>query len=146
VSSRKKWGGWNAGPKLDEARVIAPEVAPRSRPKKDRRRWCKGKATVEHAWEIKLSKHAIYWGARNSGSEHRRCGWRAEHERVNYADHYEWIPTGEWRWNCVHVHACKNCGKIFEQYVGIGSECPIERPPTPAECSCLSCARPRPPR
>jgi hypothetical protein len=140
--SRKKWDGWNTGPKLDEARVIAPEVAGPTRAKKDRRRWCKGKIGVEHAWEIKISKWAIQHRLRwaNASSEHSSCGWRADHDRINTKQGRLWLPNGEWHWNCVHNHVCANCGKILEHFSGIGKECPDRTPrDESARCDCWSC-------
>lgn len=137
--SRKKWE-WGPRLKLDEARVIAPEAAGPTRAKKDRRRWCKGKAGVEHAWEVQISKWAMHsrlaWGKAN---EHASCRWRADHQRINTTAGRRYLATGEWRWQCVHNHVCANCGKILEHFSGIGKECPIPRPEKPQECDCYSC-------
>jgi hypothetical protein len=131
--------GWDTKPKLDEARVIAPEESTKHRARKDRRHWCKGKVGVEHAWEIRLSKWTVYMRAKNPENQYASCGWRAKHDRINTTAGRQYLPTGEWSWHCGHNHVCTNCGKILERYSGIGKDCPVERPPVPTKCNCWSC-------
>ncbi|HEX4393325.1 MAG TPA: hypothetical protein VH084_17550 [Mycobacterium sp.] len=127
----KKYKGWDTKPKLDEARVIAPETPPTPRAKKDRRRWCKGKVGVDHKLIIQKSKNSHYAQV--------CCGWRCEHHWTAFLHGKRWTATGEVFFSCRHQRACVNCGKILEHY-GVGRECPDWTPkPEKRVCDCWSC-------
>ena len=128
----KKYTGWNSGPKLDEARVIAPEV-PGHRTKKDRKRWCKGKVGVEHVVVIRESKN-YRWMLTKYGpdSPRTRCHWVRHH----------WSSRNDPVWSCRHERACETCGKIMmhHYYDAIGKDCPDWVPqPGVVPCTCYRC-------
>jgi hypothetical protein len=121
---------WNSGPKLDEARVLAPEV-PGHRARKDRRRWCRGKVGIEHVTALVMSKWAVHFRARPDADQypqHWRCGWfekgrwcHVEGQRLR-----EFVGNGEWYYSCKHVHTCTSCGKILGN--ATSRECPEYAP------------------
>lgn len=125
--------GWNTKPKLDEARVIAPEEPTKRRARKDRRRWCRGKVGVEHVLVIQKSKNDRYVNS--------DCEWRCEHHWSAFLYGKRWVSTDEVFWHCRHQRACANCGKILEHY-GVGPDCP-DRTPKPEKfvCRCWSCTQ-----
>lgn len=127
VSRRKmkRSDGWGFSPKLDEARVAAPEVPATQRAKKDRRRWCRGKVGVEHVHEPRYSKWAVYWAARDNKAP--KCEWKARGRYVKVAGQRfrTFVPDGTFEWSCKHDDVCVNCGKIFDQ---MGRKCPEFHP------------------
>lgn len=109
--------GWNTKPKLDEARALAPEV-PKTRSRKDRRRWCRGKVGIEHQTTLVMNKWALYFRAKHDADSYRwhaYCGWyeKGHWVRVKGQRHNDWVGNGEWYYSCKHDHRCKNCGKIL---------------------------------
>ncbi len=98
--------GWDTKPKLDEARALAPET-PQHRSRKNTRRWCRGKAGVEH--QLAVVKHA-YIGP----PEDRTCLW------------WPWGKEKYRTWHCCHVERCTECGKNLRHLVG--RECPDWKP------------------
>lgn len=112
------YDGWNAGPKLDEARVLAPEAPTTHRARKDRRRFCRGKVGIEHVTAPVMSKWSIHFRLRHDADrypQHCRCDWFqhgtwqwVEGERLR-----QFVGSGEWYYSCKHVHECRNCGKLL---------------------------------
>lgn len=94
--------GWDTKPKLDEARVIAPE-APTHRSRKNTKRWCRGKPGVVHVTAVE-TKFRYGW-------EPGPCAW------------YPWAGSG---WGCHHVERCTECRKILRWFRG--RECPDWKP------------------
>lgn len=133
--SRKKDDGWGIYPKLDEARFLAPEVASKTRAKKDRRRWCRGKVGVEHVVVVQETKN-YRWMLTKYGPDNPRtaCHWTRHH----------WSSRNEPHWSCRHERACATCGKIMmhSYYESIGKDCPdwVEQP-TEVPCVCYRCTR-----
>jgi hypothetical protein len=134
--------GWNTKPKLDEARVIAPEEPVKHRARKDRRHWCKGKVGVEHVPVIQTSKNSRYMlNKYGPDSPHTRCQWEVNHLWRLFRDGRRWVSGDEIHWNCKHQRACANCGKILKRY-GVGKDCPDQTPrPDEFVCECWSCTR-----
>ena len=62
----------------------------RSGAKKDRKRWCKGRAGVEHVWQIEKPSNHPGWQTRS-------CQWNI------------W-PRKQY-WHCIHRCICQNCGR-----------------------------------
>jgi hypothetical protein len=125
--------GWDTKPKLDEARVIAPEEPTKRRARKDRRRWCRGKTGVEHVLVIQKSKSDRYVNS--------DCGWLCEHHWSAFLRGKRWTATGEAFFSCRHQRACANCGKILQHY-GVGRDCPDWAPkPEQLVCDCWSCTQ-----
>lgn len=123
-SSRDK--GWYTKPKLDEARVIAPDVPTTRRARKDRRRWCKGKVGIEHMPEMRVGKSGQYMRDRYGPSNpHAACGWYEGHAWSWVDGVRHWLGQGEFFWSCKHDYVCANCGKILRR---VGRECPEFRP------------------
>lgn len=125
--------GWNTKPKLDEARVLAPEEPRKHRAKKDRRHWCRGKTGVEHKPVYRISKDNLYWITLNrtkpSPWHFSECGWKQEHgwNRGKTA----WEPTGKWYYRCGHELGCSECGKVLTYSWRLpAKECPDWKPRT----------------
>lgn len=136
----KKYSGWSQAPRLDEARVMAPEVPPQARARKDRRHWCKGKVGVEHKTAAQQSKNSRFMLTKyGPDSPHTRCQWESSHGWRLFRDGRRWVTTGRNFWSCRHELACVNCGKILKHY-GVGKDCP-DRTPEPKNfvCACWSC-------
>jgi hypothetical protein len=134
--------GWDTKPKLDEARVIAPEEPVKHRARKDRRHWCKGKVGVDHVPMIQTSKNSR-WMLTKFGPDHphTRCQWEGRHAWHRIFGQKQWLATEEVFWFCRHERACANCGKILKSY-GIGRECPDWKPqPDNWVCECWSCTK-----
>ena len=66
----------------------------RSGAKKDRKRWCKGKAGREHDYQVQVRPNV--WG------DLERIGERCQPH--NWSDRYDW-------WICKHCLVCQNCGR-----------------------------------
>ena len=94
--------GWDTKPKLDEARVLAPDV-PAHRSRKNTRKWCRGKVGVEH--QLAVETRFRY------GWEPRPC---------------HWYPWAESNWGCYHVQRCTACRKILHELRN--RECPDWKP------------------
>jgi hypothetical protein len=134
------YDGWDTKPKLDEARVLAPESAPH-RSRKNTRKWCRGKPGVVHQPEIRLSKWGQYMLARY-GRENLRgiCGWETQHRWDVVAGERRWVPRNEWHYDCRHEYVCSACGKILRD--AHGSECPEFKPlAADPKCRCYTCAK-----
>jgi hypothetical protein len=118
--------GWDTKPKLDEARIVAPEES-RHRGRKNRRKWCRGKVGVEHQSELALNKNRVYMSTRY-GDDHphgARCGWR-ERWAWSWLDGVRcYLRQDRWFWSCAHMYSCRNCGKILGN---VGRECPEFHP------------------
>lgn len=115
---------WDWGPRLDEARVVAPEAPRTQRAKKDRKRWCRGKVGVEHQPELAVRKSAQYWKDRKDYDI--SCSWRENRHWEIGADGVRyWKGTGFFAWSCCHEYRCANCGKILGM---VGRKCPEFRP------------------
>jgi hypothetical protein len=122
----KKLRNWEHGStRLDEERADAPEVAPPPRARKDRRRWCRGKAGIPHQAEMRFSKRALYGQAR--WDQVRMCGWKERRKWRVVDGELKWLPNGVWEYSCWHELACTECGKILNHYPR-GSECPDWKP------------------
>lgn len=112
--------GWDTKPKLDEARVIAPET-PGHRARKDRRRWCRGKIGVEHAPEIKWSKFHTYWMARGR-PDLAACHWVVTYTMQGLGADRHPVPADRHWWSCHHERVCTSCGKILNR--SLSTSCP----------------------
>jgi len=68
-------------------------------PTKDRRRWCRGKAGIQH---VVVMVYRPYYGHTCRIFEYtvRRPGGRDKHVK---------------RWTCSHQWACDNCGKVLDR-------------------------------
>lgn len=71
---------------------------------KDRRRWCRGKAGVEH--ELVFGRLRNHWYFR------RTCGWLEQNWR------------GPWAWwLCAEQEYCASCGRVFAE--SLGARCTV---------------------
>jgi hypothetical protein len=131
--------GWDTKPKLDEARVLAPESPPH-RSRKDRRKWCRGKVGVVHQPGIRLSKFCVSMQYSNPESAFASCHWRSRHRWRVIRGVRWWVASDEWLWSCQHEFYCVECGKILRD--ACGKECPEWKfLPVDAKCGCRSCER-----
>lgn len=125
----KKLRNWDWGPRPEEVRVVAPDVAIH-RATKDRRRWCRGKVGVDHQVVFTMSKHAVYMATRyGPDSPLAGCGWSQRHRwwRLNDGRRV-WEPIeGDWNYGCRHVRTCTECGKILADRTP-PRECPDWKP------------------
>lgn len=90
-----------------------PDVAPH-RSRKNTRRWCRGKVSIEHIIGEPTRKtwvYAVYGQRDNRGA----CHW------VYWGKKPHWI--------CHHEVRCTRCGKIMKRYL-VKNECPdyIQQP------------------
>lgn len=126
----KQYKGWDTKPKLDEARVLAPEAPPHSsRGRKNTRKWCRGKEGVEHKLETRVSKWGVSILTRFPESDYAGCGWRQRSRWTITATEgrsYGPIP-GEWRYNCNHEEYCTECGRIMKHQLR-ANDCPLWKP------------------
>lgn len=131
--------GWDTKPKLDEARVLAPE-APKHRSRKNTRKWCRGKFGVVHQPEVRLGKWGQYMLARYGPESRGQCGWETRHTWSVKNDVRRFVPLDDWHYDCRHEYVCSSCGKILRD--ARGRECPVYRPlPPGAKCRCSSCVK-----
>ena len=106
-----------------EPDVVDPEVTPH-RPRKNRRRWCRGKVGVEHATEVALCTWAVTRRMANPRAELCRWWGPGDWQTVAYVEHG--VAVDDWRWTCSHVEMCVNCGRKLRQLVG--TQCPDWKP------------------
>lgn len=120
---------WNE--RRDEARARGPET-PAHRPRKDRRRWCRGKPGVEHEPAVRLGSYGV-------SLERASKPWVGCHWAISYCAGR--VPR--LRWSCLHQIGCRNCGKALEWVVEF-ERCP-QRHPRPVddvlELPCHHCGR-----
>jgi hypothetical protein len=106
-----------------EPGVIDPEVAPH-RPRRDRRRWCRGKMGVEHATEVALDAVGSYRRAINPRA--KVCTWRNGWNWQGLGADTTLARHEDWIWDCAHVEVCMNCGKNLRGLAG--TQCPDWKP------------------
>lgn len=125
----KKDRGWETGLRIDEARIVAPEVPPHSsRGRKNVRKWCRGKEGVEHVLSKRLSKWGVSILQRYPQSLYAGCGWKQRHRWVVTAETRDWLPIpNEWKYNCNHEEYCTECGKIMKHTLR-AADCPAWKP------------------
>lgn len=109
---------WDEPDRRDpDSKLYAPK---RPRPKKDRRRWCRGKVGKPH--QPVIAYHPPLHYAR--GEVDWRCGWRCWRylgggPAEPHTDHT--LGGGMiHNYRCHHVERCAECGKILTRTV----ECP----------------------
>lgn len=109
--SRNKWE-WGPTPPRSQERQKAADTDPEPPPKgrssyKNTRKWCRGKAGVEHEEEIILG--------RDTYRRKTECGWSPlwSVERQDYTV----------SWYCNHHVVCKNCSKVLDDKI-FRTECP----------------------
>jgi hypothetical protein len=99
----------------DRACIDAGECRPRHRAKKDRKRWCGGKAGKEHAWEMRFSDELPNAHATSRrqpselGSLHRFCPT---------CGRQEWVfsrVNGRLQWHLAHRPCRKFVRKIGQR-------------------------------
>lgn len=126
MSKKLRNWGWD-GPRLEDARSLAPET-PAHRSRKSTRKWCRGKEGVEHVLSKRISKWGVSILQRHPASLYAGCGWKQRHRWVVTAETRDWLPIpNEWKYNCNHEEYCTGCGKIMKHTLK-AADCPEWKP------------------